>query len=115
MKRIMLFKKGKKFKDGTVQMRFYVIKCKYCGKPFIKVHNRSTLCSYRCKVKCKQVSNAAYQRKRRKKINDGTLISNETNQIGTTTVYLSKSKKNSFEDEYEVILKEKQRVGLISQ
>jgi GTP-dependent phosphoenolpyruvate carboxykinase len=107
----MLYKKI----DKDPQMRFYISHCRYCGKPFIKVENRSTLCSYRCKVKSTQDSKAEYQRKRRKAINDGELISNETNQIGTSTVYLSKKIKPSFEEEHSVILKEKKRVGLISQ
>ena len=100
---------------GDPQTRFYVSKCKYCGKLFIKVHNKSMLCSYRCKVKSKQDSNAAYQRKRRKEINEGKLISNETNQVGTSTVYLSKGIKPTFEEEHMVILKEKKRVGILSQ
>ena len=100
---------------GTSQTRFYVSKCRYCGKPFIKVENRSTLCSYKCRVKSQQDSKAEYQRKRRKAINDGTLISNETKQLGTSTVYLSKGIKSTFEDEHLVILKEKRRVGILSQ
>ena len=111
----MLFKKVHKFKDGTVQMGFYIGICNYCGKPFIKVHNRSTLCSYQCKVKSTQDNKAKYQRKRRKLINEGKLISNETRQIGTSTVLLSKGIKDDFDEEHLVILKEKRRVGLISQ
>ena len=100
---------------GDPQTRFYVAKCKYCGKLFIKVTNRSTLCSYDCKVKSNQDNKAKYQRKRRKLINDGVLISNESNQLGTSTVLLSKTIKDNFKDEHSVILKEKRRVGLISQ
>jgi hypothetical protein len=111
----MLFKKVKQYDDGTIQMGFYVAFCSYCGKPFIKIHNRSTLCSYHCKVKSTQDNKAKYQRNRRKLINEGKLISNEANQIGTSTVYLSKGIKSSFEEEHSVILKEKRRVGLISQ
>ena len=111
----MLLKKGEKFKDGTIQMKFYISICHYCGKPFVKIHNRSTLCSYECKVKSTQDNKARYQRNRRKLINKGVLISNETNQIGTSTVLLSKNIKSDFEEEHNVILKEKKRVGLISQ
>lgn len=107
----MLFKRIK----GDPQARFYIGKCKRCGKPFIKLENRSTLCSYKCKQLNTQDNKAKYQRKRRKLINDGVLISNETKQMGTSTVYLSKGIKPSFEEEHTVILKEKRRVGLISQ
>ena len=100
---------------GEEQTRFYVSKCKYCGKPFIKVENRSTLCSYKCKVKSTQDNKAKYQRKRRKAINDGSLITNEAKQLGTSTVLLSKGIKSSFEEEHLVILKEKRRVGILSQ
>ena len=111
----MLFKKGEKFKDGTVQMKFYISFCHYCGKPFVKIHNRSTLCSYECKVKSTQDNKAKYQRNRRKLINKGVLITNEANQIGTSTVLLSKNIKNDFDEEHLAIMKEKKRVGLISQ
>lgn len=111
----MLLKKGEKFKDGTIQMEFYISICHYCGKPFVKIHNRTTLCSYECKVKSTQDNKARYQRNRRKLINKGVLISNETNQLGTSTVLLSKNIKSDFEEERNVILKEKKRVGLISQ
>lgn len=100
---------------GDPQMRFYISRCNYCKRLFIKFENRSTLCSYKCKVKSTQDNKAKYQRKRRKAINDGELISNETNQIGTSTVLLSKSIKDNFVDEHNVILREKRRVGLISQ
>ena len=111
----MLLKKIKKYKDGTVQMGFYIAICAFCGKPFVKLQNRSTLCSDYCKIESTKDSKARYQRKRRKLINDGHLISNETNQIGTSTVLLSKNIKEDFEEEHHVILKEKRRVGLISQ
>ncbi len=107
----MLFKKI----PGDPQARFYIGHCKRCGKPFIKLENRSTLCSYRCKQLNTQDNKAKYQRKRRKLINSGALISNETKQIGTSTVLLSKGIKPTFEEEHNVILKEKARVGLVSQ
>lgn len=107
----MLFKRI----DGDDQAYFYIGKCRRCGRPFIKFHNRSTLCSDKCKDFNTQDSKAKYQRKRRKLINDGVLITNETNQIGTSTVLLSKNIKNTWDEEHNVILKEKRRVGLISQ
>lgn len=107
----MLFKRIK----GDPQAYFYLAKCERCGKLFIKIENRSTLCSETCKVLNIQDNKAKYQRKRRKLINKGVLISNETNQIGTSTVLLSKGIKSNFDDEHIAILREKRRVGLISQ
>ena len=99
---------------GDPQSRFYISICSYCGKPYFRRHNRNTLCSYKCKVKSKQDSDAVYQRKRRKAINDGTLIVRDK-QVGTSTVLLSKKPKADFEEEYKVILQEKRRVGILSQ
>ena len=107
----MLFRRIK----GDPQARFWVAKCSRCGRPFIKVENRSTLCSYKCLQLNTQDNKAKYQRKRRKLINDGHLISNESNQVGTSTVLLSKNIKPTFEEEHHHILREKRRVGLISQ
>ena len=100
---------------GEAQTRLYVAHCSYCGKPFIKVHNRSTLCSYKCKVKSTQDAKAQYQRKRRKDIREGNLIVRDKQQIGTSTVLLSKGIKDDFEEEHLVILREKRRVGILSQ
>lgn len=111
MIRSMLFKRIK----GDPQARFYVGKCRRCGNLFIKLENRSTLCSLECKNLNTQDAKAKYQRKRRKLINDGVLVSNETNQIGTSTVLLSKNIKPTFEEEHLTIQREKRRVGLISQ
>ena len=107
----MLYKRYK----GDPQARFYLAKCRRCGRLFIKLENRSTLCSERCKFFNTQENKAKYQRKRRKLINKGVLISNETKQIGTSTVLLSKHIHENPDDEHLAILKEKRRVGLISQ
>lgn len=101
---------------GDPQTRFYIGTCRRCGKPFIKTHNRSTLCSDECKDFNTQDNKAKYQRKRRKLIRDGELITREyDNQIGTSTIRLSKGIKPTFEEEHMVILKEKKRVGILSQ
>ena len=105
----------KKF-PGDPQSRFYTGICRRCGKLFIKTSNRSTLCSDKCKKYNNQDNKAKYQRKRRKQIRDGELITNEyDNQIGTSTVMLSKHIKDDWNAEHLVVLKEKRRVGLISQ
>lgn len=79
----MLLKKTYHLKDGTIQTTFYLSKCKYCGKLFIKFQNKTLYCSTECKCKSTQDSKAAYQRKRRKQIREGHLISNETEKLGT--------------------------------
>lgn len=107
----MLYKRIK----GDPQARFYIAKCRRCGKPFIKLHNRSTLCSDTCRQNNTQDNKAEYQRKRRKLIRDGELVSNETKQLGTSTYRLSKGIKDDWQKEHSAILAEKRRVGLISQ
>ena len=101
--------------EGDPQVRFYIAKCKRCGKPFIKLENRTTLCSDECRDYNNQDNKAKYQRKRRKLIRDGVLISNENNQLGTSTFRLSKKIKKTWEEEHSAVLAEKRRVGLISQ
>lgn len=85
----------KKIKDDP-QTRFWVTTCKYCGSTFIKLENATKYCSKHCRDKATQDNKANYQRKRRRKIRNGELISNETEKIGT--FYFSK-KINSWEDE----------------
>ena len=108
----MLFKK---FPEDP-QARFYIGICRRCGRPFIKTANSSTLCSDRCRKYNTQDNKAKYQRKRSKLIREGKLITNERdNQLGTSTVRLSKHIETDWNAEHMVILKEKRRVGLISQ
>ena len=69
--------------DGSIQTCFATYKCKYCGKTFIKFENKKMYCSTECACKSTQDNKAKYQRKRRKLINSGELVSNETRKIGT--------------------------------
>lgn len=55
-------------------------------------------------------SNAKYQRKRRKEINNGYLVSNETRHVGTN--YLSPHPRKDFEEEQKAIQKEMKRLKL---
>ena len=103
----MLFKKIK----GDPQARFYVIKCKYCGDYFIKFENKTLYCSEYCKCKSTQDNKAKYQRKRRKLIRDGVLISNETEKLGTT--YFPNKPIPNFEEEYSLIKRAKRKAGII--
>lgn len=92
-------------------MRFYLAKCKYCGNLFIKFENKTLYCSEDCKCKSTQDNKAKYQRKRRKLIREGELVSNETKKIGTT--YFPKSPITNFKEEYSLIRKAKKKVGII--
>ena len=87
-----------------------ISKCKYCGKTYTKTENKTAFCSDECRHKSKQDSKAKYQRKRRKQIREGTLISNERNYIGTGL--LSKHANPDFKKEHKNILKERQRIGV---
>lgn len=84
--------------------------CKYCGKPFTKKHNKQLYCSEECSHKATQDNKARYQRKRRKSIRDGELISNETQKLGT--IYFPKEKGN-WDLEKEYIERAKRNAGII--
>lgn len=102
----MLFKRV----PGDPQLYYYISKCKYCGTTYIKTENKSGFCSDECRRKSIQDSKARYQRKRRKLIRDGVLISNERNYIGTGL--LSKHANNDWSKEHKSILKELKRIGV---
>lgn len=85
--------------------------CKYCGKPFLKKHNKEMYCSEDCRIKAHQDQDAAYRRRRRKLINKGEIVSNENKYVGTG--YLSHRKKDKEEEELEAIRKEMKRLKLI--
>jgi len=106
----MLLKKQIKLKDGTIQTQFYTYKCRYCGKTFIKTENKTMYCSENCKRKTTQDNKAKYQRKRRKSIREGHLISNETQKLGTT--YFPK-KIGDWTDELKRIKYAKRKAGII--
>ena len=98
---------------STVQMTlenkpYYPNKCKWCGKPFKKTHNRQEYCSEECFRYARLEQKAIYQRKRRKLINNGVLISNESQYIGTG--FLSEHCQDDFDKEYESIQKELKRI-----
>ena len=98
---------------STVQMTlenkpYYPNKCKWCGKPFKKTHNRQEYCSEECFRFARLEQKAIYQRKRRKLINNGILVSNESQYIGTG--FLSEHCQDDFDKEYESIQKELKRI-----
>lgn len=57
--------------------------CNYCGKKYTKTHNREMYCSNKCRYNALREQKAAYQRKRRKLIREGVLISCETTKVGS--------------------------------
>lgn len=95
---------------GDPQARFYISKCKYCGTKYIKIENKTGFCSQECRCKSIQDSKAKYQRKRRKLIRDGELVSNERVYIGTG--FLSKHANSDFKREHASILKECRRLNV---
>ena len=101
--------------DNTVQTnldgeKVYPHKCKWCGKPFTKQHNRQEYCSDICAGYALKEQKAIYQRKRRKSINDGVLCSKESTHIGTG--FLSQNPRESFEAEHAAIMKELKRLKI---
>ncbi len=85
-------------------------KCKYCGKEFTKTHNREMYCCDKCRYFSRKEQRAAYQRKRRKLIREGILISKETVKIGT--IFFPK-KIGDWEIEKNYIQRAKYAAGLI--
>lgn len=88
----------------------YTSKCAWCGKGFNKKHNRQVYCSPQCRHYARLEQKACYQRKRRKSMRIGELISNENNFVGTN--FLSKHRRTDFMKEHSQILKEMKRLGL---
>ena len=86
------------------------VKCSWCGKTFIRHYKTVKYCSDDCRHEALKEQKAVYQRRRRKRINRGALCSNETEYIGTG--YLSKNRRTDFDDEYNAIQKELQRLRL---
>lgn len=92
----------------------YNARCKWCGKPFNKPHNRSMYCSPECALNNRREIKARYQRKRRLSIKKGLLVLSEKQRYGLGSYGTSHSnhRKESFESEYLAIQKEKRRIGI---
>lgn len=102
------------FTDTMEEMEPYTnYTCKYCGKPFLKKHNKEMYCSDECRKMARLDQAAKYQRKRRLMIKNGDLVSNEyNNRTFLGTQYLSQHRKDDDDEEYEAILKEMKRLKL---
>lgn len=113
----------KSYSDGTVQLCFntqgaletyYDGKCKYCGKPFHKKHNKSQYCSKECAKNSIRESKAKYQHRRRLKIKRKILILPEykISGMGSYGTSCNGHRKKNFKEEYQAIQREKKRLGL---
>ena len=85
--------------------------CKYCGKPFLKKHNKEMYCSDECRLKAHQDQDAEYQRRKRRRIREGVIITNERAYVGTG--FLSHHKREDDDEEHAAIIKEMKRLKLI--
>lgn len=96
------------------QNKVYNSECKYCGKPFNKVHNREMYCSDTCCLNALREQKAKYQRKRRLNIKSGLIIVDEIKRygVGSYGTSLSEHPKSNFHDELVAIQKEKRRLKL---
>ena len=84
--------------------------CKYCGETFEKSHESEVYCCDKCREHAILESAAKYQRKRRRSINNGELVSNEYRYVGTN--YLSQHRREDFDEEQKAIQKEMKRLKL---
>ena len=89
-------------------------KCKYCGKLFVKKHNREVYCSEQCRDYAVKEQKARYQAKRRLKIKRKELVLDEyqTSGMGSYGTSCTGHMKDNFEDEYKAVRREMQRLGL---
>lgn len=87
-----------------------IIKCKYCGRSFRRKYQTQKYCCVNCRTFAYREQRSKYKRKRKKLINDGILISDENEKLGTG--FLSEHRHKSFDKEKEAIKKELERLGL---
>lgn len=106
----MMITKQLMFTNGGQLIPYKDCICQYCGKPFLKKYRTEKYCSDECRTFALQEQKAEYQRKRRKQIKEGLLISNENKHLGTN--YLSEHCHDDEEREYAAIQKELKRLKL---
>ena len=102
----MLLKKQIKLKDTTIQTQFYVTKCKYCGKTFIKFENKTMYCT----DKCKYYSTLEHTNKRVRKHRRNDTIKHSSKWIGTG--HLGHHTSGDWETEKLLIVRERKRLKL---
>lgn len=87
---------------------YYPNKCKWCGKPFKKTHNRQEYCSEECSHYAHMEQKARYTREYRLKYKSGKSDS----YWGLGSGSLGSHGEESFDDEQEAIRKEFKRLKL---
>lgn len=104
------------FTNGGQLISYKDCICQYCGKPFLKKYRTEKYCSDECRTLALQDQKAEYQRKRRKQIKEGVLVSNENNHIGTNFLsehpHTDEDGDVDEEKEYDAIQKELKRLKL---
>lgn len=105
----MLLKKEIKYPDGTIQTGFYISKCKYCSKNYIKVQNRTMYCSDKCRQYSRKEQKESYNRKYRLKYNNKS-----DTYWGLGSGYLGEHRHADFEKEISAINMERKRLKLKS-
>lgn len=97
--------------DGGI---LYNARCKYCGKPFVKYHNKVCYCSDECRGNALREQKAEYARRRRSSIQKGELVADEKTRYGLGSFGTTKRahRLDDFDDEYRSIQKEKRRLKI---
>lgn len=103
----MLLKKDIKLDDGSIQTRFYVSKCNYCGKTFIKFQNKTLYCSDDCKKYSNLEHTCERVRQFRKRYKN---VTQNNNWIGTG--HLGNHTSGDWETEKLLIFRERKRLKL---
>lgn len=99
--------------DNTVQTtlegeKVYPHKCKWCGKPFTKEHNRQEYCTKECAYYARLEQKARYNRKYR--LNYKSRKSDSYWGMGSGA--LGSHREESFDEEHEAVRKEFKRLKL---
>jgi hypothetical protein len=83
--------------------------CKWCGREFIKTHNRQIYCSKHCSKYARQEKNRGYFRKYYHKYKE---TMHEEERFGLGSGYLSMHRHNDFHQESIAIRKEMQKLKI---
>ena len=89
-----------------VKIEYPKAKCKYCGKPYTKTHNRQVYCSDECRTNAKKEQDT---KARLRWVNKNKERLYQT-QLGTRTIGPHRHEDN--DREAEIVQNEKHRLGL---
>jgi len=84
-------------------------KCNWCGREFVKKHNRQVYCSDFCKKHARQEKNRGYFRKYYHKYKE---IMTEKQRCGLGTGYLSMHRNDNFNQEFLAIRNEMKKLKI---